>query len=236
MNTTVHLLYFDGCPNVGEAKKNLQEAFRRAGRKPEWTEIDLNSVGCPPVWQGFPSPTVLVGEADVATGETRREGAPSCRFGGAPSPGQIEAALTRRSGLASFATVPAAAIALVPASFCPACYPALAGLIGALGLGAYGERLLAPLTAVLLLVALGGLAFQGRRRGDYRSLAAGALGAAAMYAGQFIVGSVLLKGLGIAFLVGASIWNVIPRLKGPGRGNCPDCQDSGAASRLHKRP
>lgn len=224
MNPTVHLLYFDGCPNVGEAKKNLQEAFRRVGRKPEWTEIDLKSASCPSGWQGFPSPTVLVGEADVATGERRRDGAPSCRFGGAPSSKQIEAALKRRTWLASFAAVPAAAIAMVPASLCPACYPALAGLIGAVGLGAYGERLLAPLTAALLLVALGGLMFQGRRTGDYRSLAAGALGAAAMYAGQFVVGSALLKGLGIALLVGASIWNVIPRMKGSGGKNCPACK------------
>lgn len=219
------MLYFDGCPNVGEAKKNLQEAFRRAGRKPEWAEIDLKSASCPSGWRGFPSPTVLVGESDVASGESRREGAPSCRFGGAPSSEQIEAALKRRSWLTSLAAVPAAAISLVPVSLCPACYPALAGLIGALGLGAYGERLLAPLTAALLLVALGGLVFQGRRTGDYRSLAAGALGAAAMYAGQFVVGSALLKGLGIALLVGASIWNVIPGMKRTGGKNCSACKE-----------
>jgi len=51
---TVHLLYFDGCPNVADARKNLQDALGRAGLKPHWTELDLKSTSCPPSGRSSP--------------------------------------------------------------------------------------------------------------------------------------------------------------------------------------
>lgn len=122
------------------------------------------------------------------------------------------------------ATIPAAAAVFLPATFCPACYPALGGLLSAIDLGAYAERLLAPLMLVLLVAALSGLAYQGRRGGDYRPLAIGSLGAAAMYGGQFWLACSPVKFAGIALLVVASLWNVLPRLKRSGQ-DCSACAD-----------
>lgn len=209
MSRDMRLLYFKGCPNVEQARANMRAAMTEAGLTPTWEETDLEAADCPERWKGFPSPTVLMDGADIVSGATVQAGSTSCRFGGAPGIPRIAQAINRRSWLPALSALPAAIVSLLPAAFCPACYPALAGLFGAIGLGAFAERLLAPLTAMLLLIALAGLAYQGRRGGGYRPLAAGALGAAAMYAGQFLIGSSPLKIAGIVLLIAASFWNVL---------------------------
>ncbi len=223
MNRDVRLLYFEGCPNVEQARANLRAALAQTGLPARWQEIDIKAPDCPTDWRGFPSPMVLVDGSDVATDARAQAGASACRMGGAPTAERIASALKDRSWFASLAALPAAAIGLVPAAACPACYPALAGLLSALGLGAFAQRILAPLTLILLLVALAGLAYQGKRRNDYRPLAIGALGAAALYAGQFLLLSAVAKGFGIALLVGASFWNILPRIKRPSGESCSAC-------------
>lgn len=225
MTARVQLLYFDGCPNVELARENVRKAFGLSRLEPEWREVDLRSPDCPASLRGFPSPSVLVDGREVGTGRTEAGSPASCRLGGLPSADQIARALRRRSWSAAAASAPAALIGSLPASFCPACYPALAGLLGALGLGAYGELLLAPLTAALLLVALGGLLFQAKRTGDYRAFSAGAVGAAGVYAGQFLLVSTPLKLAGVAILVGASLWNVVPKITGRSERACPACRE-----------
>ncbi|HVA67092.1 MAG TPA: MerC family mercury resistance protein [Elusimicrobiota bacterium] len=227
MKPRIQLLYFEGCPNVEKARQNLKIALSRAGLAATWEEIDIRAENAPNKWRGFSSPTVLINGRDIATGAAEAEGSGACRFGGAPGIDLIAERLGRPSGSwpAAAGALPALAAGFLPVGFCPACYPAWAGLLGALGLGAYGDKLLAPLTALLLLAALGGLAFQGRRSGNYRPLLFGTAGAALMYAGQFMVGSAALRWFGIVLLVGASFWNVIPRLKG-GK-SCPACSENG---------
>lgn len=224
MSREIRLLYFNGCPNVDAARANLRAALAQAGLPVRWVETDLESRDCPQQWRGFPSPTVLVGGADVATGAQTQSGTSACRFGGPPSSVQIVAVLRSRSWLAPLAAILAAAAGLVPASFCPACIPALAGLLGALGLGGAAERIMQPLTLVLLLVALAGLVYQARRNGERRPLIAGAAGVVAMYTGQFVLESAVVKWLGIALLVGASFWNVLPRNKKTEAKDCPACK------------
>jgi hypothetical protein len=224
MSVEVRLLSFEGCPNVERAREALRAALPLAGLPARWEETDLLSPDCPGRWRGFPSPTILVDGADAVTGERRRAGTSSCRVGAVPDAETIARALKARSrSLASLAALPAAAAGLLPIGFCPACYPAWAGLLGALGLGAVPERVLAPLTAALLILAVGGLAYQARRRGGYGALAAGVLGCAALYAGRFWADSWILKDLGIALLIGASLWNVLPDRKSA---SCPACKAS----------
>ena len=151
-------------------------------------------------------------------------GSSSCRCGGAPGAPQIAAAVKRRALWASCAALPAAVVGLLPAAFCPACYPALAGLLGALGLGATAEKSLAPVTAILLLLALLGLTYQAKRNRNYRPLALGALGAVAIYAGQFLLASAMIKLSGIVVLMAASFWNILQRRKGF-EAECPDCAE-----------
>lgn len=223
MTKDIRLLYFKNCPNAEAARSSLRAALAQAGLPVHWIETDIEASDCPPDLRTFPSPTVLVEGRDVSGGGSAQAGAGACRLGGAPSAETISRALVDRSWLGSVAALPAALIGLLPATFCPFCIPALGGLLGALGLGTFAGRILAPLTLVFLAVALGGLAFQSRRRGDYRPLIAGAAGAVALFAGQFFMESALLKGLGISALVGSSLWNVMPRRQTAGARDCSAC-------------
>lgn len=230
MRAKVTLLSFKGCPNVDQARENLRAALRRLGWPTLWEEVDLESSGCLENWRGFPSPTVLVEGSDVATGLRSQAGTPACRFGGAPSVDLIAQKLShRRSGrwLSTLAALPAAAIGLFPAAFCPACYPALAGLLSAVGLGTFAsDAVLKPLTVILLFLAIAGLAHQSWRTKRWLPSALGVLGALGMYAGMYVAPNAPLKWSGIGVLVGSSLWNLIPTniFRSAGGPSCSACQ------------
>lgn len=237
METMVHLLYFEGCPNVEQARQNLRAALSRAGRRPVWTEINVQSDKTPQKWRGFPSPTILVYGREIASGADAAAGTGACRFGGAPSVEVILASLPgkARSWLASLAALPAAAMGLFPAVFCPACYPALVGLLSALGLGAMAtDAILKPLMVLFLAVAVGGLAWQTRRTKNPWPLSAGLTGAAGVYLTVFVIASVTLKAASVGLLIGASIWNAIPSLRMRKVQDCPACNDAGGTNGKEK--
>ncbi len=86
MNTQkIHLLFFEGCPNVPKARENLKRALGKQGCTEEWEEVDVTSPDTPEKWRGFPSPTVLVNGVDVETKTDNAEGSSSCNWRGAPS-------------------------------------------------------------------------------------------------------------------------------------------------------
>ncbi len=234
MMPRAQLLYFDGCPNWKQARENLRRALAHAGLPEKWEEVDLQAPDTPEAVRGFPSPTVLVDGADVATGARSSPGRSSCRLGSLPSAEIIAAKLgakTRKGWLAPAAAAPAALLGLFPAAFCPACYPALAGLLSSMGLGALaGAAVVKPVTAVLLLIASGGLFFQARRMGRYAPVALGVLGGVGMYAGLYVIASPPVKFLGIALLIGASIWNIVPAGSNKGGAACPACETWGGES------
>lgn len=62
----VELLYFNGCPNISAARKNLNDAFAKAGIASQWDEIDLNDPNLQKDLKGYGSPTILVDGKDVA--------------------------------------------------------------------------------------------------------------------------------------------------------------------------
>lgn len=229
---SITLLYFDGCPNVEEARRRLRTALARAGRDPVWDEVNLQAQDAPVGWRGFPSPTVLVNGKDIVTGADAADGAGGCRLGGAPTVEVIAAHLgqgKRGSWLGAVLSIPAAILGAIAAPACGACVPALAGVLSALGLGGLAiNAVLQPLMAALLAVAVFGLIFQTRRSGNRWPLIPGIAGAVGIYVATFIVTSTPLKVLSIGLLVGASIWNAMPILGGRGRTKtCPSCQPQG---------
>lgn len=229
MKPDVHLLYFEGCPNVEKAREILRAALVQMGLPASWTEVNLESPDAPTKWRGFPSPTILINEAEILTGETSVSGTAACRLGGVPSAEVVLSCLQRQGKkplLASFAAIPAALLSLLPIGACGACYPALIGLLSALGLGALvTEAVLKPIMIGLLIFAVFGLAYQARRSGKYLPLFLGLAGAVGLYASSFAVSSFLLKAASIALLLTASIFNVIPVLRKTGGKSCPACQE-----------
>jgi hypothetical protein len=167
---TVELIYARDCPNVLAARGNLIKAIAASSREVRWTEWDSSAADSPPHVKGYGSPTVLVDGKDVAENSASGAGA-SCRlyrrdgrrFEGAPSAEQIATVLASRKSAAiaardgwknSLTAVPGIAFAFLPKIVCPACWPAYAGLLSALGLGfLLDETWLLPLTTAFLGLA-----------------------------------------------------------------------------------
>ena len=118
----------------------------------------------------------------------------------------------RRNWARLAAMLPAVGATLLPKVACPACWPAYAGLLTALGLGFLLESaVLLPLTVGFLAAALFSLGFRARRRRGYRPLVLGLLASAFIVVGKFAFDSNAVMYVGVAALVAASFWNGWPR-------------------------
>ncbi|MEX0701786.1 MAG: MerC domain-containing protein [Planctomycetales bacterium] len=238
----VELIYDSDCPNVEEAKRQLRRALAEAGRPAEWTEWERSDPGSPPHVRGYGSPTILVDGGDVA-GATPSNGAACCRLysdgsgrlRGVPTVGSIASALTRhgtqRASRSWLSSVPAVFVAVLPNLTCPACWPAYAALLSALGLPFVNYTpFLAPLTVAALVLAVAGLAFRARTRRGYGPFFAGLAAAGLVILGRFVTGSLPVMYAGIAILIAASIWNSWPRRK-PTKA-CPACVQGGTSANV----
>ncbi len=246
----VELIYDKGCPNVERARANLVEALATAGREARWTEWDRGSPESPPRVLGFGSPTILVDGKDVA-GETAGEGSPSCRlyrngagrFHGVPLAEEIVAALRTSSDRkaevlsaspgwrSSLAAVPRIGVAFLPTLVCPACWPAYAGLLSALGLGFLLNRgYLIAVTATFLTLAVGALAFHARKRRGYGPFAVGLAAAVTVLVGKVGIESNLVMYGGIAGVVAVSAWNAWPA---GARVSCRTCRPESSLGITH---
>lgn len=234
MNRSIELLFADDCANVNATRDALRGALARVDLPTSWRELRIGADELPAHARGFGSPTVLVDGRDVA-GATPEAGL-SCRLyatedgpsAGFPSVALIEQAL-RAAPLdptpkwrSSLAVLPSIGVALLPKVVCPACWPAYAGVLGALGLGFLMETAyLLPLTTAFLVVALGALAFRAKRRRGFGPLFAGIAASTVLMIGKFVFDSDLAMYAGVAGLVAASIWNTWPRRRTLAATCCP---------------
>jgi mercuric ion transport protein len=99
---------------------------------------------------------------------------------------------------------------LVPVGLCPACWPALAGGLSTLGLGALVGRGLLPIAALFLLLSLAALAHGAIQQRGYGPLFLGSLGAGALLIGRFYIASDAASHVGIAALLSGAVWNSWP--------------------------
>ena len=216
----IELIYQTARPNVEGARTALREALRHAGRAPRWTEWERDAAGAPAHARLYGSPTILVNGRDVL-GAAPGDGGESCRvYGsgreGVPPVSAIVAALetadrTRAWWSRALAVLPGTGLALLPVGACPACWPAYAGLLGSLGLGFLLETsYLLPVTGGLLTVALLPLGYRARGRRGFGPLGLGMAATGTALLGKFAIGSSAILYLGLALLIGASIWNTWP--------------------------
>lgn len=121
------------------------------------------------------------------------------------------------------ATLPAIGVALLPKLACPACWPAYAGVLSAMGIGfANLNPYLLPLTALFLFLAIASLGFRARSRRGYGPFALGTVAAIIVVVGKFILMHDATMYGGIILLMGASLWNSWPRHR-KGNNSCPAC-------------
>lgn len=232
MSGRIELIYHRSCPNVAGARTALREALHRAGREPVWTEWERDAAGAPVHASRYGSPTILVDGRDIL-GAVPGDGGASCRLydsgrKGVPPVSAIIAALesgrrTRSGWSRALAVLPGTGLALLPVGACPACWPAYAGLVGSLGLGFLLETsFLLPVTAAFLAVALLPLGYRARARRGLGPLGLGIAATATALLGKFAIGSSAFLYLGLALLIGASIWNTWPHAAARA-GTCGKC-------------
>ena len=230
----IEIIYELSCPNMADARAQLRLALEQAGLPAQWQEWERNDPHSPAYARQYGSPSVLVDGMDVAgepTADTVHHSAgtaaPNCRIytnargrhRGVPDAALIRAALAKHRQnskpslpaeciqLASL--LPAVGAALLPKLTCPACWPAYAALLNALGLGFidYTPYLL-PLTLIFLAVTLAMLAWRPRR--GYAPLVLGLFASTVMLIGRFFFDFDLAAYTGVLLLVGATIWNAWP--------------------------
>jgi hypothetical protein len=225
----VELVYDPSCPNREKARLQLLRAFAQLGIVPRWREWDAGSPESPPHVRGYGSPTILVNGRDASGGTILGDGA-CCRVyanddgtaRGAPAVRDIVSALAAAYGgppparprlrwKLNGALLPAVGVALLPKLFCPACWPAYAGLLGAVGLGFFDYTpYLLPVTTLFLFVAIAGLAWRAKTRHGYRPLLLGILAAGVLLTGKFHFDNDVAMYAGLVLLIAASLWNTWP--------------------------
>ncbi len=73
------LVYFAGCPNVDEARNQLQRALAAVQLDPRWVEYEATDPALPEHAKGFGSPTILINGREV-TGATPGGTSDACRL------------------------------------------------------------------------------------------------------------------------------------------------------------
>ena len=111
-------------------------------------------------------------------------------------------------------SIPGVAAALLPNVTCPACWPAYAGLLSAVGLGFLmtGPYFFVVIS-VLLAISLFSLYHQAGNRSGYGPLLLGLLAAGIILAGKVSGFANFIVSTGALGLIAASIWNRWPRKK-----------------------
>ncbi len=238
---TIELIYDADCPNVPATRVRLTQALQAVGLPVHWREWDRAAADAPAYARRYGSPTVLVNGQDAAGAPP--SDAPSCRIyqdnagstRGVPGVELLGAALAQATPagngdkpvnkkLSAVALLPAIGAALLPKLTCPACWPAYAGLLSALGVGFFDYTpWLLPLTLVFLVFTLLTLAWGARKRRGYGPLAMGLAATAIIAIGKFGFDADSAIYLGITVLVGASLWNAWPShaIASPA---CPACK------------
>ena len=236
----IDLVYDPDCPNAEQARTNLRLALETAGMPARWREWVRTDPGTPLHLQRFGSPTILIRGRDVI-GTVALDGGGACRIyqgedrnrGGVPPVSLILAALRTEEGragapqagggmLSSLAVLPGTLAAFLPALACPACWPAYAGVLSALGIGFLWEaRYLLPLTVALLAVALTALAHGAGQRRGRGPFVLGTAGSLALVFAKFVFEWAPVAYAATGLILAASIWNAWPR--SVTRASCPSC-------------
>lgn len=227
----IELIYDSDCPNVPLARERLVNALKQVDAPLEWTEWERSDSTAPSYVYRYASPTILIDSIDVGGDTSLLDGQEGCRLYGGPE-GSIEGAPSLNSILAAFpssiisplataksrasvfASLGAIAVAALPVGTCPACLPAYAGILSALGLGFAFDGTWSLVTlAVLLIIGLFTLAWRANRRNGYKPFLFGLVASLLIILGKTNIDAepILYAGSGLLLIV--CIWNIWPRKK-----------------------
>lgn len=102
----------------------------------------------------------------------------------------------------------ASAFSALVAIVCPLCIPALGAFLASVGLGfALSVSFLKSLLIILLLIAIGSIAWSASFHKRWWVVFVGIIGAGLIYAGRYVWFSQILMWSGAAIMLGVSIFN-----------------------------
>lgn len=218
----VEIIYDHDCPNVGEAKKRLKEAFVRLKLDQEWQEWERSDKKAPSYVLQYGSPTILVNGRDIF--EDLETSGNSCRIyktekgmiQSVPSVEQICVALqaSRTPWYRALLSVPTVVVAALPSLTCPLCWPAYTAFLSSLGLGFINYTdFLMPLLFLFLIIVLAALWFDIRRHNNYVPFILAIVSSVFILIGKFLLMSNFLMYAGIIGIVFSSFLNISPFVK-----------------------
>tara|TARA_R110000822_G_scaffold126082_11_gene261272 strand:+ start:30361 stop:31095 length:735 start_codon:yes stop_codon:yes gene_type:complete len=229
----VELIYDADCPNVAAARAQLLKAFAATSIPARWKEWRRDSPDAPARVKGFGSPTILLNGRDVLP---MASNAPCCRvyrdsdgrIAGVPALETITRALRASGTTFNWKSTgiwgPAIGIAFLPKLVCPACWPAYAALVGALGMPFLFETtFLLPVTLGALALVLGLLAWKSSQRRGHGPLLLGVCASVLLVAGKFGFGSNAAAYAGAGALFVACVWNSWPNRSSEADTPCSAC-------------
>lgn len=109
------------------------------------------------------------------------------------------------------AALPGIGVSLLPKLMCPACWPAYAGIVSALGLGfLISTKYLLPLTTGFLCLTSFTLGYNASHRRGYGPLWLGLVASIVILSSKFYFDAAQATYAGVAILVAASVWNSYP--------------------------
>ncbi len=235
----VELIYEKTCPNIQAAREQLLKAFNQVDIECRWQEWEVSDNQTPAYARHYGSPTILIDGIDVA-GEKPTDNPNCCRlyvdekgkFCGVPNISDIINALSINTKPSkkvqrwkrNTSLFPVIGVALLPKLTCPACWPAYAGLLSALGISFvdYTPYLL-PFTLFFLLVSLTALFYNAKNRRGYSPFYMGIISSLILVVGNFYFENELFMYIGLGLLISASIWNTWPLTSLKSDTNCSAC-------------
>ncbi len=250
----IRLLTFEGCPNVIEAQQRLADALKAEGLDPKWQEVEVCDIDSAMREGLLGSPSIQIDGQDIETPRRGEKPSWSCRtyrdacgnVSGAPPVEMIRSAIRQSRGKRnpsrglpgfwrSFSALPGAGAALLPIAVCPVCLPAYLGFLSAVGLGFLLQtKYLLPMTAGLLGIALGALAYRARQRRGFGPLILGACATVLIITSRFVLNFDPALYLGVSLLLTASVWNAWPRKRRniAARASCTPMHTAGESRRV----
>ena len=124
--------------------------------------------------------------------------------------------VARHEATRNLAALPGILAAVLPKAACPVCVAAYAGAVSALGLGfLLTDRVLNPIIVGSLALSVVSVAWAARQRRRTLPLYLAVVGAAAIILGRMIWSVPLVVYVGMALLLGASLWTLWVRRPQP---------------------
>jgi len=233
----VDLIYTKTCPNLANTRDQLRQAFTTAGLAPHWTEWEICDPALPEYARCYGSPSIFVNGKDVCGAESAADSNHHALHRDVPPNAQIAQALQQAHAVETskapskgktifglnLSILPTLGMALMPKIFCPACWPAYAGVLSSLGVGFFDYTpYLLPAMLVFILIALAALSYRATQRRGYQPFYLGLVASGVLLSSKFYWDSDAIMWLGLVMLITASVWNSWPRqtMSGP----CPACQ------------